>query len=65
MFDHHLNDETTYQLLSQEEVLDEVSRIKDELENWIKEYSVTLGKDKIAYLEHHLRNCKEYFSFAY
>ena len=35
MFDNHLNDQTTYRLLSREVALDEASRIKDELEKWI------------------------------
>ena len=65
MFDNHLNDQTTYCLLSREEALDEAARIKDELENWINEYSETLGKEAVIFLLNHLHTCKEEFSFAY
>ena len=65
MFDNHLNDQTTYRLLSREDALDETSRIKDELEKWINEYSATLGKETFAFLLNHLQTCKEHFSFAY
>ena len=59
MFEHHLNDQTTYRLLSHEDALNKASRIKDELKVWINEYSVTLGKETVTYLLHHLQTCKE------
>ena len=65
MFDHHLSDETRYQLFTRTKALAEVSMIKEELDGWIEEYSSVLEKETAAYLKHHLSNCKESISFFY
>ena len=61
MFNYHLGDKTRYQFLTSTEALAEIATIKEKLDEWIKEYSLVLGKETVAYLKHYLSNCKEYF----
>lgn len=65
MFEFHLNDISTYELLSPAEAESEEARIKEEIEDWINKYCVDLGKDVTTYLRLQLAKNRDPFSFAY
>ena len=65
MFEFHLNDTSTCQLLSRAEAESEEARIKEEIEDWIHKHCVALGKDVTTYLRLQLAKNRDPFSFAY
>ena len=62
----HLRDTSTYLRLSESQALEEDSQLRQDIKDWISEFSSSLHKDHISYIEAKLKESeKEPFGYFY
>jgi len=61
----HLLDDKTYDILSKEEALEEVQRLREEIKSWLKDHEAAIDADSWLFIDGELTSNEDPFGYFY
>ena len=61
----HLLDEKTYEILTEEEALNEVDKLREDIKSWLKDHEAAIDADSWLYIDEELKSNVDPFGYFY